>query len=86
MPSPRRAVSSSVAATVVTVVRTRSMALSKPRPSAAASISVFDGTQPVNVQSPPGGPSVTSSVRAPAATALRAALSPAAPPPSTITS
>jgi hypothetical protein len=53
---------------------------------AAASISVLDGTHPVNVHSPPISPSATSSTRAPVAAPARAAPSPAAPPPITIRS
>lgn len=47
---------------------------------------VLDGTQPVNVQSPPMGPDCTSNVRAPRRWASREAVRPAAPPPTTTTS
>ena len=83
MPSARSVSGDSVAAIVATASRTRCAAAGNGTPRAAASIRVFDGTQPVNVQSPPGGPSVTISTRASARAAARAAPSPPAPPPIT---
>jgi hypothetical protein len=73
----------SVAAIIPTPERTAAIAWTKLAPRAAASISVLDGTHPVNVHSPPISPSDTSSTLAPAAAAARAAPSPAAPPPPT---
>jgi hypothetical protein len=72
-----------VAAIAATAVRTAAIAAGNGAPLAAASISVLDGTHPVNVHSPPISPSDTSTVRAPAAAPARAAPSPAAPPPIT---
>ncbi len=83
MPSRRRAGPSSVAATRATASWTLPIAVRKSHPCAAASMSVLDGTQPTNVQSPPGGPSLTNAVLAPALTPARAAAIPAAPPPIT---
>jgi hypothetical protein len=83
MPSRARTPAVSVAAMPVTAVRTAAIAAGKATPRAADSMSVLDGTHPVNVHSPPISPSETSSVRAPAAAPARAAPSPAAPPPMT---
>lgn len=49
----------------------------------AAASNALDGMQPVNVQSPPTGPSWTTTVLAPLRRASRAAMSPPAPPPIT---
>ncbi len=60
MPSPRRTGASSVEAMRAMASWTRRCASSYDVPPLAASISVFDGTQPVKVQSPPSAPSCTS--------------------------
>ena len=70
----------------VSVAAIAAMAAGKAVLRAAASISVLDGTHPVNVHSPPISSSDTSSTRAPAVAPVRAAPSRAAPPPITIRS
>ncbi len=62
---------------------TPAMASAKGSPRFAASMNAFDGTHPVKVQSPPIGPSCTSSVRTPRRAPARAAPRPPAPPPTT---
>jgi hypothetical protein len=86
MPSRVSTSAVSVAAIVVTAPRAAAIASAKLAPRPADSISVFDGTHPVKVHSPPISPSETSSTRVPAAAPARAAPSPAAPPPITIRS
>lgn len=86
IPLRRSAGSSSVAATRCTVARTRCRASENASPPAAAASSVLDGTHPVKVQSPPGGPADTRITRWPAPIAVVAAASPAAPAPITSTS
>ena len=83
MPSLARAFASSVAAIRSTARRTCDIASSKPTPAAAAASSVLDGTHPVNVQSPPTGPSCTMTTLARRRRASRAATRPPAPPPIT---
>ena len=72
-----------MAAIVSTARCTAAMASPNESPRAAAASSALEGTQPVNVQSPPTGPSWTSSVDAPRRVAARAAPRPPVPPPTT---
>lgn len=84
--SRRNPSSSSREAMMAMARRTAAIAVEKDSPRAAASMSVLDGTHPVKVQSPPMGPSWTSSGRAPARAAARAAAMPPGPPPTTMRS
>jgi len=86
-PAASRASRESVGAIEATARRTDANARAKaswPRlPSAAAAISAFDGTHPVQRQSPPRRPLSIRSTRAPKPAAVLLATRPALPPPIT---